>query len=77
MYILNLAEDKRILSAWVFIEGQNYGDMPIVNMLPDGNVSDYKYINNEYIYDPLPEPEPIEPEPTIEEVMNALLGMEV
>ena len=55
MYVLNLAEDNRILSAWVVIEGQNYEGMPIVETLPKGDVTDYKYINNQYVYDPLPE----------------------
>lgn len=76
MYILNLAEDKRILSAWDVIKGQDYGNMPIVNKLPDGDVTDYKYVDGEYVYDPLPEPEPIEPEPTADEILNALLGVE-
>lgn len=75
MYVLNLAEDKRILSAWDIIEGQEYGDMPRVDILPDGNLPDYLYIDGEYIYDPLPEePEP-EPEPTTDEVLNVLLGI--
>lgn len=73
MYVLNLSEDSRILSAWVIIDGQSYDNMPIVDTLPDGDVSDYKYIGGEYIYDPLPKPEP--PEPTTDEVMNVLLGI--
>ena len=77
MYVLNLAEDNRILSAWVMIEGQNYDDMPISNKLPDGDITDYKYVDGEYIYDPLPdEPEPIEPtgdEVTTDDLANAIL----
>lgn len=75
MYVLNLAEDNRILSAWVIIEGQNYDDMPIVNKLPDGNVTDYKYVDGEYVHDPLPEEPEIEPEPTTDEVLDVLLGV--
>ena len=71
MYVLNLAEDSRLLSAWVVIEGQEYKDMPIVDTLPEGNIVDFKYINNSYIYDPLPEPEPIVPAPTQLDIIEA------
>lgn len=54
MYVLNLAEDNRILSAWAIIKGQDYDGMPIVDALPDGDVSDYLYIDGQYVYDPLP-----------------------
>lgn len=59
MYVLNLSNDKRILSATdeKFIPEGN----PKVETLPDGDISDYKYINNDYVYDPLPKPEPPEP----------------
>ena len=75
MYVLNLAEDNRILSAWNVIEGQDYSGMLIVNTLPDGDVTDYMYVDGEYIYDPLPRPEEPEPEPTTDEVLNVLLGI--
>ena len=54
-YALKLAEDKRILSACVVLPNGNYDGMPIVDTLPDGNIAEYLYINNEYIYDPIPE----------------------
>lgn len=75
MYVLNLAADNRILSAWVVIEGQSYEGMLIVDTLPEGNITDYKYINNEYVYNPLPEPEPQPEEPTTDDVLDALLGI--
>lgn len=75
MYVLNLSEDNRILSAWVMMEGQNYDDMPIVNKLPDGDIADYKYVDGEYVYDPLSEKPESEPEPTTDEVLNVLLGI--
>lgn len=74
MYALNLDTDNRILSAT--FEQYATEDMPKVETLPDGDVSDYKYIDGVYVYDPLPEPEPIEPEPTADEILNALLGVE-
>ena len=71
MYSLNLAEDGRILSACVCLAGRTYNN--IVDILPDGDITDYKYINNEYVYDPLPKPKP-EQEPTAEELLNIILG---
>jgi len=54
MYALNLSPDNRILSA-TFEEYAAPGQ-PIVDHLPDGDVSDYRYIDGEYVYDPVPEP---------------------
>nr|DAQ37033.1 MAG TPA: hypothetical protein [Caudoviricetes sp.] len=71
-YALNLDEDGRILSATY--ETYAAPGMPIVEALPDGDITDYKYINGEFIYEPLPEP--IQPqEPTTEDIINALLGI--
>ena len=55
-YALNLAEDYRVLSACVVLPNGNYEGMPIVYALPDGDVSDYRYENGQYIYDPFPVP---------------------
>ena len=73
MYALNLAEDGHVLSATY----PQYApaDATIVETLPDGDISDYLYVNGEYVYDPLPKPE--EPEATADEVLNALLGVTV
>ena len=67
MYALNLAEDGRILSATY----DKYAppNQPRVNELPDGDISEYRYVNGKYIYDPLPEPEA---QPTQEERIAAL-----
>ena len=73
MYSLNLSEDKRILSACVCLDGFEYKN--IVDALPEGDISDYKYIDGEYVYDPLPEPEPQPVEPTADEILDALLGI--
>lgn len=64
MYALNLAEDGRILSA----TEDKYGTegQPRVEELPTGeteaekDISNYKYINGEYIYAPLWQIAPIE-----------------
>lgn len=42
------------------------------NALPDGDITQYKYINNEFIYDPRSEPEPAIPTPTAEERISEL-----
>lgn len=60
MYALNLAEDGRVLSACVVLPEGNYEDMTVVAELPEGNIYEYRYVNGEYIYDPLHAPE--EPE---------------
>lgn len=73
MYSLNLDKDNRILSACICLEGFEYTN--IVDALPEGDISDYKYINGEYVYDPLPKPEPQPEEPTTDDVLNALLGI--
>lgn len=65
MYALNLDTYGRILS--VTYDEFVTDDMPRVETIPDGNVADYKYINNEYVYDPLPEPESEQVEPSIED----------
>lgn len=60
-YGLVLDEGGRIMEAPV----QRYApaDAIIVDELPDGDFHDYLYIDGEYVYDPLPKPEPVEPEP--------------
>lgn len=68
MYALNLDETNRILS--ITFEQYASLDNPIVETIPTDHVSDtatpqeldvhnYLYINGEYIYDPIPEPEEI------------------
>lgn len=75
MYALNLDTDNRILSACTVLSIGTYDGMPIVNTLPDGDISDYKYIDGEYVYDPLPDPVEPDPEPTTDEVLDVLLGI--
>ena len=79
IYALNLAEDKRILSACVVLgwqEGNDipevYNGMPVVETLPDGNVPDYLFVDRKYVYDPLPEPVQPDPQPTQEERIQQL-----
>ena len=71
-YALNLAEDNRILSACVVLPNGNYDGMPFVDELPEGDISDYLYIDGQYVYDPLPEPVPPEPMPSGDSVWDDL-----
>lgn len=54
-YALNIAEDGRVLSATYpqFAPA----DAVQVDALPDGDISEYRYIDGEFIHDPLPKPE--------------------
>lgn len=74
-YALNLADDGRILS--ITYEEYATEGMPIVDEMPEGDVSNYLYVDGQYVYDPLPEPEQPEAEPTADDVLNALLGVTV
>lgn len=51
-YALKLAEDGRIL----FATYPEYApqDSVMVDTLPEGDISNYRYVDGEYIYDPIP-----------------------
>ena len=68
-YGLVLNENSRIIDAPV----QRYAPdgAIIVDKLPDGDFHDYLYLNGEYVYDPLPRPEPVKP-PAEESVWDEL-----
>lgn len=80
LYALNLAGDGRILSACMVLPRGNYDDMPRVNYLPEGNIYEYRYVENEnldsgeltweYIHDPLPKPV-IEEKPSQLDIIEA------
>ena len=57
MYALKINEDDRILYACVVLQNGNYDGMPIVSAIPEGDVNDYLYVDGQYVYDPIPEPE--------------------
>lgn len=79
-YALNIGEDNRILSATY--EEYAVEGMPIVDALPSGetpeenDIGNYKYVDGEYVYDPLPAPPEPGPIETADDVLNALLGIE-
>lgn len=57
-YAINLADDGRILS----VTHAKYAPIGtvLVDELPEGNVADYRYVNGEYVYDPIPVGEVVE-----------------
>lgn len=52
-----------------------YSGGPTVDTLPGGNLADYLFVDGQFVYDPLPQPEPPTPEPTADEILNILLGV--
>lgn len=74
MYALNLNSDNRILSACVVLP-TTPADLPRVDALPEGDINDWLFVDGKYVYDPLPTPEPPTPEPTADEILDALLGV--
>ena len=70
--VLHLYEDGRIHSAWIALPNGNYDGMPIVEELPEGDITEYRHVDGEYIYDPKPKPDEPEHKPTQEERITAL-----
>ena len=54
MYALSLNNENRILSACVVLPNGNYMGMPIVDALPQGDITEYLYVEGEYVHQPLP-----------------------
>lgn len=84
MYAINIDENNRILRVTfveyaepdsILVENRPEDLVPADASKKEKDCTNYLYIDGEYIYDPLPEPEPIEPEPTADEVLNVLLGI--
>ena len=65
-YALNLGKDGRVLSATY----PEYApaDAVTVEALPEGAYSDYRYVDGEFIHDPLPK---VEPKPTQLDIIEA------
>lgn len=64
-YALNLGPNGRILSAT--FEKYASSNAVLVDTLPEGDITDYRYQDGQYVYDPIPEPEP-----TVEEKITEL-----
>lgn len=73
LYALNLAEDGRVLS--VTLDKYGAEGQPRVTEFPEDDVSQYRYVDGEFIYDPLPappEPEPVPEYVTYDELADAI-----
>ena len=57
-YALNLSDDYRVLS--VTYEEYAPVDAVLVESLPEGDAVDYRYVDGEFIYEPLPVEEVVE-----------------
>ena len=69
------SDEENGIPVYDIVDGK-YNGMPVVEKLPDGDVSDYLYVDGEYIHDPLPKPEPIEPageEVTTDDMAEAIM----
>lgn len=53
-YALNLGENGRVLS--VTYEEYATEEMPLVDSIPEDDVTDYRYIDGAFVCDPLPAP---------------------
>lgn len=72
MIMLNLGEGGRVLSASVCRDDAQGALIMPRYALPEGDISQYRYVDGAFVHDPLPDPEP-EPEPmTPEERIAAL-----
>lgn len=64
MFTLNVDRaSHRILSAGI-IANSPAGAL-LVDTLPDGDITDYLFIDGEYFFDPLPDPEQPAPTPSL------------
>lgn len=52
-YALNLDENGRVLSA-SFVSEFTPDNEARVDELPDGDIYDYRYVDGQYVYDPVP-----------------------
>lgn len=74
--VLGLAEDGRVLhAAWYRTPPAGAVIVPR-EALPEGDVTQYRYVDGVFVHDPLPTPEPEAPAPTAEERIAALEQME-
>lgn len=72
-YWLNLSDDRRVLSAAEYREGDSVPDSAvIVDALPEGDLYDYRYVEGDWVRDPQPKKTETAVPPTLEEQMTAL-----
>lgn len=70
--VLKLGADGRVLSvAWYRKPPAGALIVPR-DALPEGDVTQYRYVDGAFVHDPLPDPDPEAPAPTAEERIEAL-----
>ena len=70
--VLRLGKDGRVLhAAWYRVPPAGALIVPR-SALPEGDVTQYRYVDGTFVHDPLPDPEPEAPAPTAEERIAAL-----
>ena len=71
-FVLDLAEDNHIIMAGIYHVEIPQGAITSEFLPDEGHpVTDYRFENGEFIYDPLPEPEPYDPGPSIIDKLEA------
>ena len=68
--VIDVGPDNRITGVR-YPKFADHGDT-VVDKLPEGDPLDYKYVDGQFVYDPLPKPPEPEPEPPISEQLEAL-----
>lgn len=74
-YILTDETGRITAASFEFYCGKDEIEVEIPDGIELSSIHDYLYSEGEFIHDPPPEPEPIEPEPTAEDMLNAMLGV--
>lgn len=72
---LILGENNRVIDYVPVDEAPESCPRIAEDVLPKGFLDEYRYVDGEFIHDPLPIVAEPEPQPTAEDVMNALLGV--
>ena len=67
---VKVCAEENGIPVYDIVDGK-YNGMPVVEKLSDGAVSDYLYVDGEYIHDPLPKPEKPEEQPSQLDVLEA------
>lgn len=68
--VIDVGPDNRITGVR-YPKFADHGDT-VVDKLPEGDPLDYKYVDGQFVHDPLPKPPEPEPEPPISEQLDAL-----
>lgn len=64
-FVLDLAEDNHVIMASIYHVEIPKGAITVDEIPDEGYfITDYRFENGEFIYDPLPEPEPFDPGPS-------------